>query len=75
MEKYDNIVIGANYTEDLCQQAYGETWIQLGKLQGTYPKNVSSTQCESKFKEIRRALQDLVTQGALEKSEKVKKIE
>lgn len=61
MEKYDNIVIGSNYIEDLCQQAYGEIWIQLGKFQQEYPKSVTSVQCDSKFQEIYLKFQEIHT--------------
>lgn len=30
MAKYDNIVIGVNYIENLCLGAYGAAWVQLG---------------------------------------------
>jgi class 3 adenylate cyclase/CHASE2 domain-containing sensor protein len=82
MEKYDNIVIGANYIEDLCQQAYGEVWIQLGKLQQDYPRSVTSMQCDSKFQEIYLKFQEMhsdtkkiipvdLTTGALSATEKL----
>ena len=59
MRKYDNIVIGANYVEDLCQQAYGGIWTQLGNFQVNYPKNIASNQCDTKYQELYLKYQEL----------------
>lgn len=82
MRKYNNIVIGANYIEDLCQQAYGEIWPQLGNSQKNYPKNVISSQCDAKYQEIYLKYQEIntearkiipvdLTSGTLSNSEKI----
>ena len=82
MRKYDNIVIGANYVEDLCQQAYGGIWTQLGNFQVNYPKNIASNQCDTKYQELYLKYQELypeakkiipidLTTGTLSNSEKL----
>lgn len=60
MAKYDNIVIGAQYFENLCLPAYEKL---LNQLQITDDKstNIDSRQCEQEFK--KRSLELLKTKG------------
>lgn len=77
MAKYDNIIIGANYIEDLCQQAYGAIWLSATKAtQEKYPKNINPKQCESKYREISLAYaEEKKSNGEGEEQTEIQKIE